>query len=268
MAGAGERVTRAVPAGPAASATSAALTDGTLRGWPRSLVRAVVLLLVRLVLSLRVSGYEHVPSSGAFLLVANHLHNADPVLIQAVLTRPVHFMAKEELFRVPVVAQIVRLVGSFPVNRQRPGRAAIRQAQLLLHHGVPVGMFPEGTRSKSGQLAPAYAGAGAIAIAAGCPILPVAIVGTEQLPGGAGSEYQRADSRRRLRPRVVIRFGEPFELPSAVLDSPRASAAATALMMARIASLLPAAYHGVYGETGTDQDGPAGASSSPRASAR
>ena len=232
-------------------------------------VRAIVLALLRPFVALTVEGLDQVPRTGGFLLVANHLHNADPILIQAALKRPVHFMAKEELFRVPLISTIARLAGSFPVNRQRPGRAAIRHARELLAHGIPVGMFPEGTRSKTGQLATAYPGAGAIAVASRCPIAPVAIWGTERLPGGAGSgQRRRRSSRFDYRYSVTVRFGEPFDLSPALLEAPRASAAATAEIMAAIASILPPSYHGVYGGEVANQDDLAGSSSAPRSSAR
>lgn len=217
--------------------------EASLRGWPRALVRLALMAVLFPVVDLRIEGLNQVPPRGAFLLIANHLHNADPVMIQVALQRPVHFMAKQELFRVPVLKTIIELVGSFPVNRERPGRAAIRRAVSLLKSGIPIGMFPEGTRSKSGELGPAFPGAGLIAVESAVQILPVAIIGTEFLPGGS---KRRPSWRpgRPLRYRVTVRFGLLEPLPAAITSAPKSSAAATEFMMTRIAALLPPGFHG------------------------
>jgi 1-acyl-sn-glycerol-3-phosphate acyltransferase len=225
-----------------------------LRGWPRAVVRWLILTLIRPVIALTIEDLDRVPEDGAFLLVANHLHNADPVLIMAALHRPVHFMAKQELFREPILALILRLVGAFSVDRDRPGRAAIRQAEVLLANDIPVGMFPEGTRSRTGLLGPAFAGAGLIAARSRQPIIPVAIWGTERLPGGAGAK-SLAPGRRWPRSRypVEIRFGEAFTLPPEVFDQRRPAIAATSMIMEKIASMLPDDYYRPYAPVPEDQ---------------
>ncbi|MCS7051571.1 MAG: 1-acyl-sn-glycerol-3-phosphate acyltransferase, partial [Thermomicrobium sp.] len=122
--------------------------------------RLFVVPLLRLLIRFRIEGLEHVPRSGPALVAANHLHNADPVLIIAAFTRPVLFMAKKELFAVPLVRWFVRQSGAFPVDRGRPDRQALRQAEQLLREGMLVGIFPEGTRSVTGGLQPPHPGIG------------------------------------------------------------------------------------------------------------
>lgn len=221
----------------------ALLREAPLRGMPRAVVRWLILLLMRPFVALTIEGLDEMPSSGAFLLVSNHLHNADPIILQAALRRPVHFMAKHELFRVPILSAIIRLVGSFPVNRQQPGRAAIGHAVALLAAGIPVGLFPEGTRSKTGKLGSAFSGAGLIAIKSDCLIVPVAISGTERLPGGATAGDRAHPPGWPLRRySVVVQFGTPFVLSSKVRQEPRAATAATTEVMRRISAMLSPVY--------------------------
>ncbi|MFN3336921.1 MAG: lysophospholipid acyltransferase family protein, partial [Thermomicrobium sp.] len=106
--------------------------------------RLFVVPLLRLLIRFRIEGLQNVPQRGPAIVAANHLHNADPVLIIAALTRPVLFMAKKELFAVPVVRWFVRQSGAFPVDRGKPDRQALRHAERLLHEGMLVGIFPEG----------------------------------------------------------------------------------------------------------------------------
>lgn len=237
------------PTGKAAATPSAVDYErGTLRGWPRSLVRWLLLQAIRPFVKLTLVGLEHVPARAPFLFVANHLHNADPVLLEIALNRPIHFMAKQELFRNPVLAWFIRRLGTFPVDRGRPDRAAIRHAEALLANGIPVGMFPEGTRSTTGALQPAFPGAGLIAVRSRAEILPASIVGTERLfSNQPQDDHDPGSVRSRFRrPRVTIRFGSPVVLQMPDDGARLSAAAATDLMMQEIAQLLPDEYQGVY----------------------
>lgn len=244
-----ERESPSRPAGP--SAPTVDYERGTLRGWPRAVLRWGLLQAIRPFIKLTIVGLGNVPSKASFLFVANHLHNADPILLELALKRPVHFMAKQELFRNPILGWLIRRMGAFPVDRGRPDRSSIRHAEALLANGVPVGMFPEGTRSTTGALQSAFPGAGLIAVRSNVDILPAAITGTEQLsrkrrkgrqpPGGARWPLQR--------PQVTIRFGAPVALKAPDDNSRLNAAAATEAMMYEIVRLLPDQYHGVYAAT-------------------
>lgn len=197
---------------------------------------AATRLLLRLFARLEVSGREHVPPSGPLLVVCNHLSNVDPPLLAAVLPRPLFMMAKQEIFRGPL-GWMARRYGAFPVRRGEADREALRTALEHLQRGRALGMFPEGTRSRSGQLQRAKPGVGLLALRAGCPILPVALSGTPQLA--------RPLALLR-RPRVTVRIGESFTLPPEC-DGSRADAqAATDAIMRRLAALLPPDQRGVY----------------------
>jgi 1-acyl-sn-glycerol-3-phosphate acyltransferase len=209
--------------------------------------RTILLVLCRVLIGMRLRGVGNVPKDGPLLVVSNHIHNADPVIVCIATPRPVYFMAKEELMTIPVIGRLIRWGGAFPVARGKADRQSIRRAIATLDQGIAVGMFPEGTRSKTWQMKEALAGAGFVATMGKATIQPVAITGTESLPF-AGSSGRRRVAGRFL-PKVTVTFGEPFVLPPAGEDGRRLTPeAATTLMMRRIAELLPEGYRGVYGD--------------------
>ena len=170
--------------------------------WP---LAAFFWLLFRFLFRLRVSGVENVPAGGA-IIAPNHQSFFDIPLVALVLAlhgRRTYFMAKSELFRNPVFAWIIRGLLAFPVRRGAPDRTAIRYAINLLNQGDLVTIFPEGTRSKTGQLKDAEAGLSLIAAKAGVPVVPVGIGGTRLM-----------FSKEQFFPRVTIRFGAPIAEPS------------------------------------------------------
>jgi len=151
-------------------------------------------------------------------------------------------MAKEELFRFRFIGYFIRGFGAFPVHRGQLDRKALRQADQLLANGMALVTFPEGTRSKSGQLQPAFSGSALIALRSGVPILPVGISGTERIKGVAWL---------LRRPRITVNIGQPFHLPLASSKLTKVELVRlTNYMMGRIAELLPQEYRGNYTEQG------------------
>lgn len=238
------------------------LREGTLQGVPFRITRAILLFLSRVLLRMRIEGADRVPRDGGLLVLGNHLHNADPLLIAIACPRPVHFMAKRELMTVPVIGRIIRLGGTFAVDRGRADRPAIRRAEATLKQGIALGMFPEGTRSRSRRIERAMPGAGMIALRGNAPIVPVAITGSERLPfnGARGGRERKLDPGHKG---VRIVFGEPFQLP-ATIDGKRTSAdQAIELAMRQVAEMLPEPYRGIYSSSRTSAVSAAkGASSS------
>lgn len=214
-----------------------------LKRWIYSVLRPIFLTFFRLTTRLKIEGLENVPKTGGALMVSNHLHNVDPVLLEAVFPRPVRFMAKKEVFSVPFAEWVARMTDSFPVDRQNPDRAALRHAQTRLVGGVIVGMFPEGTRSITGGLKEVFPGAAAIALRASVPVIPTAIIGTDTLP------FNGSKPRRPGKYRVTVRIGKPFYLKRETDEGVKPNLPEiTDQMMTEIARLLPEDYRGIYAE--------------------
>ncbi|UOF89746.1 1-acyl-sn-glycerol-3-phosphate acyltransferase [Fodinisporobacter ferrooxydans] len=140
----------------------------------------------------------HVPKDGPVILCCNHTSNWDPPLLGVSCPRKIRYMAKEELFKIPVVGFLLRQFGTYPVQRGSGDRAAIRKTLELLKENQVIGIFPEGTRSKTGELGPGKPGAAMFALKSDAAVIPVAIVG----------------SYKRLFGTIKIRFGQPIELES------------------------------------------------------
>ncbi|MHB1132388.1 MAG: lysophospholipid acyltransferase family protein [Chloroflexota bacterium] len=206
--------------------------------WVYWLISRMVYLLTSVIMRREVVGLANVPATGPLLLISNHLSLADPPVLGSMFPRPIRFMAKEELFRTPIVSWVVRGYLAFPVRRGEADRQALQTTLRLLQQGEVVGIFPEGTRSRDGQLHPAHPGAALMASRAGAPILPVAI---------HGSELMFRWPRSAWRPCVRIVVGKPFTLPAAERGAARLTfAKQTNFMMQRIAELLPEQYRGAY----------------------
>lgn len=157
-------------------------------------------ILFRVVFRASVEGRENIPKDGRLILAANHMSDADPPLIGCFFTRPVCYMAKEELFEIPVIGFIIRHCYSFPVHRGAADRAAIKTAVTILKQDLVLGIFPEGTRAKNGRMHKAEAGVGLIAAMTGAPVLPTAIVGTDKIFANGG-----------FLPKLRVIYGKPMK---------------------------------------------------------
>jgi 1-acyl-sn-glycerol-3-phosphate acyltransferase len=124
-----------------------------------------------------VIGKENFPTDGGVLLCSNHISNLDPPTVGIAAPRQVHFMAKEELFSAPVLGKILPLINAFPVKRGMSDREALRKGLGVLKEGKVLGLFPEGTRSETGELGKGLAGAGFFALRSKAQIVPCAVIG-------------------------------------------------------------------------------------------
>ncbi|RUM44177.1 MAG: 1-acyl-sn-glycerol-3-phosphate acyltransferase [Desulfurobacterium sp.] len=167
--------------------------------WLNSVAR-----LIAVSCRLKVYGRENIPATGSVLLVANHRSYLDPPLVAfAVKKRPVFFMAKAELFEMPVLSTLIKHWGNaFPVKRGRVDLKALKTALEILSKGELVCIFPEGHRAPAGRFLKPKWGAGMVALKAGVPIVPCLVEGSEKFIG--------KDSFFSGLPRVTIRFGKPF----------------------------------------------------------
>jgi 1-acyl-sn-glycerol-3-phosphate acyltransferase len=175
------------------------------------LVRTVLLPFFLLYFRLDRLGREHVPSSGPVLLAANHRSFLDPFVIGALTRRPVYYMAKRELFERPWQAWLLNGLGAFPVDRGAGDEHAMSTARAILQRGDCVVIFPEGTRVRPGPLGRPHRGVGRLALQTGARVVPVAVMGTEDVRRGW-----------RIRPRkVTLRCGRPLGFP--IAERPSAS---------------------------------------------
>ena len=126
---------------------------------------------------LRARGIEKIPSHGPALLVINHQSFLDSMLVGTPLARPISFLARDSLFRVPVVGWILKNTYVMPVNRQAASSSSLRLATERLKQGFLVGIFPEGTRSSDGQIGPLKPGFIALIRRVDAPVIPVGIAG-------------------------------------------------------------------------------------------
>ena len=188
----------------------------------------LVFPIYRLLYRGRTAGNSNVPMQGALVVVANHGSHLDPPLLGHALGRPVAFMAKAELFRVPILGPIIRACGAYPVSRGASDREAIRTATDRLLEGWATGVFIDGTRQSNGRVNDPQAGAALLAARAGVPLLPVAIINSHRALGPGKTSA-------RLLP-IHIRIGTPIPPPAsrrrADLD------VATAACQAQINALL------------------------------
>jgi 1-acyl-sn-glycerol-3-phosphate acyltransferase len=154
----------------------------------------------------KVYGQGLVPTQGPALVVSNHASYFDPPFLSCAMARPVAFMAKEELFNVPLLGSAIRLYGAYPVKRGSGDRGALRAALTALGDGWLVGVFLEGTRTEDGRIHQPKLGAAMIAAKAQVPIIPVSLAGVEQI-------FQPGSPWPHPVP-LTIRIGQPILPPS------------------------------------------------------
>jgi 1-acyl-sn-glycerol-3-phosphate acyltransferase len=148
-------------------------------------------------------GAENVPLTGPAILASNHASFLDPPLVGAATKREINYMARDTLFRFPVIGWILRNVNAIPVDREGRGAAGLRATMDRLLQGGAIILFPEGTRTPNGELQGAKSGIGFTVIKSPAPVVPVRVFGTF-----------RALNRRQSFPRphkVAVVFGKPID---------------------------------------------------------
>ncbi len=189
-------------------------------------VNRFVLFLVRLILTpffltylrMKRMGREYIPTEGPVVLAANHRSFFDPFVIGTMTRRPVYYVAKHELFGYSrILSWLLNALGAFPVERGASDQESIETAKAILNRGEIVLMFPEGTRTRPGSLGRPKRGVGRLALETGAPVVPIAIIGTEDIRKGW-----------RIRPRKVrVRAGRPLNFPKVENASPALAGAVT-----------------------------------------
>jgi 1-acyl-sn-glycerol-3-phosphate acyltransferase len=152
----------------------------------------------------RVYNHERVPLTGPVILACNHASFIDPPLVGAALNRDINYLARESLFRFPLVGAVLRSWNSVPVDREGGGARGLKAILDRLTRGGAIILFPEGTRTRDGKLQPARSGVGLAVIKSNAPVIPVRVFGTFEAYG------------RHLRIPRPKRIGVKFGCPLAV----------------------------------------------------
>jgi 1-acyl-sn-glycerol-3-phosphate acyltransferase len=166
---------------------------------------SVVSPMLHVYFRVRIYGTENVPQQGPLVVVSNHASDFDPPMLSSCVGRPVAYMAKEELFEVPILKQAIQLYGAYPVKRGSPDRSAIRSALACLEAGWAAGVFLEGTRTPDARITSPKLGAAMIAAKAKAPLLPVSLWGTEKI-------FKQGSTIPQAVP-VTVRIGELIDAP-------------------------------------------------------
>jgi 1-acyl-sn-glycerol-3-phosphate acyltransferase len=153
---------------------------------------------------LKVYGGKNIPPKGGVLIVSNHQSYLDPVVLASKLTRPLSFLAKSELFENPAFGWLIRQLNAYPVRQGEGDISAMKETIRRLQEGDALNMFPEGSRSGDGEIAPMQSGIGLIIRRAGVPVVPAVI-------DGSFAAWPREKKIFRPHP-IRVQFGPPMDL--------------------------------------------------------
>ena len=151
-------------------------------------------------------GAKNVPQRGPLVVVSNHASDFDPPILSSCVGRPVAYMAKKELFEIPILKQAIQVYGAYPVSRGAADRSAIRSALKYLEAGWATGLFLEGTRTPDGRITDPKLGAALVAAKAKAPLLPVSLWGTQHI-------LRKGSALPRPVP-ITVRIGEIIDAPN------------------------------------------------------
>lgn len=166
--------------------------------------RSICAIVLKIFCGIKAYGRENIPEKGGFILASNHLSFLDPPAVGVASPRPLNYMARHDLFNIPLAGRALLSVGAFPVKRGSADLAALRSTIRLLESGEGVLLFPEGARQEKGSVKPPEPGIGFIAAKSKVPVIPVFVSGTDTaLPRGA--KFIR-------RSRVCVRFGKQIPI--------------------------------------------------------
>lgn len=176
------------------------------------ILKAIGTVICKTYLRVCCEGVENIPGKEACLVVSNHVSGLDPFLIGTMIDRPIYYVAKMELYKGPIITWFLNSLGAIPIDRRTLGVSAARTILQLLREGELVGIAPEGTRSRTGEVLPFTHGATKLALWTRTPLVPAAVYGTREL---------MPPSATYIKPgKVYIKFGELFDL-SESYDKPR-----------------------------------------------
>jgi 1-acyl-sn-glycerol-3-phosphate acyltransferase len=157
-----------------------------------------ILFMSRLLWKARAQGVENIPKDGPLIIACNHISLLDPPVMGSFVPRQIAYMAKKELFEIPVLGPAIAAVGAYPVDREGSATAAVKRSVEVLRRGGCIGIFPEGGRNLEGDKE-ARAGVALLASLGKAPVVPAAIIGSDQ---------------KKKRGKIKVAFGPPRALPA------------------------------------------------------
>lgn len=174
--------------------------------------RFVLLVILKLFFGFKVTGQENIPSKGGFILAANHVSYLDPVAVGSSCYRTVHFMARDNLFEIPLLKPWLKAVGVIPLKRDSADLSAIKKSLQILRRGEGLALFPEGTRrtGENKYLNP-EPGVGFLAAKGGVPVIPAFVSGTDKAMPRQAHSLRLAKIRVRLGKEIFIERGVPYQ---------------------------------------------------------
>jgi len=219
---------------------------GEFRYWLYFASWHVCRVLFYVLFGLRLRGRENVPKSGGFIIGSNHQSFLDPILIGLVAgpKRQTHYMARKTLFFWPL-RWLINLYNAFPIERDKADFKALAMAEARIKAGLPVMVFPEGTRTRDGKLGRVRSGAARLSLATGAPIIPCYIY-------GAFRAWPRGKAFPRPIRGMVVRLGAPV-YPEGSADSRSARNALTEKLRIALAAMEAEAYSEVVSTSGGTQ---------------
>jgi 1-acyl-sn-glycerol-3-phosphate acyltransferase len=169
--------------------------------WWRAIVQYYVIYFIlypffKIFYKVEVHGRENIPNDRSIIVAANHISHFDPVILALATRKPTAYMAKQELFSVPVLSTIINILGAIAVNRKKLDVSTIKSAREVLKTKWFLGIFPEGTRILTGKIGKIQKGFGYLAKMTNSDILPLGIVGSDTFPG-----------------KLIVRIGKPIPAP-------------------------------------------------------
>jgi 1-acyl-sn-glycerol-3-phosphate acyltransferase len=189
--------------------------------------------LYRIYFHWRVFHAERVPQTGPVILASNHASFLDPPLVGSGLHRPINYLARESLFRFPGIGALLRSWQAVPVDRDGGGAAGLKAIIDRLLAGGAIILFPEGTRTRDGQLQPARSGIGLVVIKSDAPVIPVRTFGTFEAYG----RHVRFPRPKR----VAVKYGEPMQFATLRAEAKNCSRARLKEIYQEIADEIMAA---------------------------
>ncbi|WP_068671991.1 1-acyl-sn-glycerol-3-phosphate acyltransferase [Oceanobacillus sp. Castelsardo] len=179
-----------------------------------TIAKNIVAIILFPLYRIKIIGKENIPSTGSVLICSNHISNLDPPVVGITSSRDIHFMAKGELFENFLFGKLLTGINAFPVKRGLADRNALRRGLEILKNGNAVGLFPEGTRSKTGEIGEPLAGAGFFALRSEAQVIPCAIIGPYK-------KFQR----------LTVIYGKPMDMEYYRTNKKSAKEVADAIMI-------------------------------------